>query len=255
MVGNEIEEAAKAIKATAETAGKAIDAGRDVGGFLSRIFGGPLEQVSGMLEDSLRYRRSVRLLRLASRYEEIRSELKLTGEPKPVDMKLGVPLISAASLEENDRLQDMFARLLVSATDPNAKIKAQLAFVTILEDLGPLEALLLDRIYSAPTEPAVALTTARLPDAYLNPGEGTDELPSPEVQLALWNLVRLGCIEPAGTWGGGSTVAAVTLTGLGRALVEVCTTNAPKDAPKEPRPSDWRVQVYSATAAMQGTHR
>ena len=30
----------------------------------------------------------------------------------------------------------------------------------------------------------------------------------------------LGCIEPAGTYGGGSTVGVVTLTSLGRAFVE-----------------------------------
>ena len=44
--------------------------------------------------------------------------------------------------------------------------------------------------------------------------------PSAVVELALWNLVRVGCIEPSGTYGGGSSVGAVTLTSFGRAFVE-----------------------------------
>jgi Abortive infection alpha len=250
MVANEIEESAKAVKATAETAGKVVDAGRELGGFLSRIFGGPMEQVSGILEDALRFRRQLRLLRLQKRYEQIRSELKVTTEPKPVDMKLGVPLIAAATLEEDDRLQDMYARLLVTATDPKSTIKAQRAFVTILEDLGPLEAVLLDRIYNAREEAGDIIATARLPEGYVLGGDQTYPSPSPEVQLALWNLARLGCVSPGGTWGGGASVSAVTLTALGHALVETCTANAGKSAAEEPKPSNWTAQAYSTAAGI-----
>jgi hypothetical protein len=223
MTGDEVEETAKAVRATAETAGKAIDAGRDLGGFLARIFGGPLEQVSGMIEDSLRFRRLVRLERLAERYEQIRLERNIPGETNPIEMKIGIPLIAAASLEENDELQDMFARLLVNATDPNAKVKAQRAFVTILEDMGPLEAHLLERIYSAPTG-AGAVPTAGLPDKYLD-SSARGISPPEEISMALWNLVRLGCITPSATYGGGGSVGRVTLTELGRALIEACTVS------------------------------
>jgi hypothetical protein len=48
--------------------------------------------------------------------------------------------------------------------------------------------------------------------------------PAPQVQLSLWNLVRLACIMPAAEgFGGGSNVAMVKPTLLGRELINACT--------------------------------
>ncbi|TKW79804.1 MAG: DUF4393 domain-containing protein [Bradyrhizobium icense] len=213
----EIEETAKATQEVAKTTGKAIDAGRELGGFFARIFGGPLDQLAGIVEDQLTAYRRTRQLRLAKRYDEIRKELELKGEPKIIDLKFGLPLIAAASIEQDDDFQDLYARLLVNATNPDSKVSARRAFVSILQELGPLEVQLLDRIYFAPKDPdAGGVRTGKLPAEYSSePG-----VPSSEVELALWNLVRVGCIEPAGTWGGGSTVSVVTLNALGTAFVE-----------------------------------
>jgi hypothetical protein len=192
----------------------------------SKIFGGPLEQMSQMLEDRPIVHRAVRQLRLMRRYNEIRSEMNLPPATKPVSFKFGVPLITAATLEDDDTLQDMYARLLVNATDPSGTVEARRAFVTILQDFGPLEALLMDRIYDAPPAPegmvSNAVVTSQLPADYAQ--EKKPERPSAEVELALWNLARLGCIAPAGTWGGGTSVTVVTMTELGRALIEACKT-------------------------------
>ena len=46
MVGNEIEETAKAAQEVAKTTGKAIDASRELGGFFVRIFGGQVGVVA-----------------------------------------------------------------------------------------------------------------------------------------------------------------------------------------------------------------
>jgi hypothetical protein len=216
----EIEETAKATQEVAKTAGKAIDAGRELGGFFSRIFGGSLEQLAGIGEDQLTVYRRTRQLRLAKRYEEIRKEMGFDGEIKRVEFKFGLPLIAAASIENDDNLQDIYARLLATATNPDNKIEAKRAFVSILQELGPVEVLLIDKIYSAPTTPGNIVQTGRLPDHYSTNMDDANARPSAEVELALWNLARLGCIEPAGTYGGGSTVSVVTLTSLGRAFVE-----------------------------------
>ena len=103
----EIEETAKATQEVAKTAGKAIDASRELGGFFSRIFGGSLEQLAGIGEDHLTVYRRTRQLRLAKRYEEIRKELGFDSEIKPVEFKFGLPLIAAASVENDDELQDL----------------------------------------------------------------------------------------------------------------------------------------------------
>jgi hypothetical protein len=50
--------------------------------------------------------------------------------------------IRQAMMLAHDLLQDnMFARLLVNATIADGPVKAQRAFVSILQDIGPLEAL------------------------------------------------------------------------------------------------------------------
>jgi hypothetical protein len=107
MSGGEIEESAKAVQEAAKAAGKAVDLAGNFGGFLSKIFGGPLEQMSQMLEDKLMFHRGVRQLRLIRRYNEIRSEMNLPPTTKPVSFKFGVPLITAATPEDDDTLQDI----------------------------------------------------------------------------------------------------------------------------------------------------
>jgi hypothetical protein len=173
-----------------------------------------------MGEDSLAFRRHVRQLRLAKRFEEIRKELGFDGPIDPIELKVGIPLIEAASLEDDDRLQDLYARLLATATNPDSKVKARRAFVSILRELGPLEVLLLDRIYSAPSGVGAVVRTGGLPDRYVQDADQSASHPSLEVELALWILARAGCIEPSVPYGGGTSIAAVTMTALGRALVE-----------------------------------
>jgi hypothetical protein len=220
MIAPEVEEAAKATQEVAKTTGKAIDATRELGGFLARIFGGSLTQLAGIGEDQLTAYRLTRQLRLAKRYEEIRKELGLEGATKTVELKFGLPLIAAASIENDDALQDLYAKLLVTGTDPNSKIEARRTFVSILQDLGPLEVRLIDMMYSAPVDADNVIRTASLPEACSPVGDDPNIQPSAEVGLALWNLVRAGCIEPGGTWGGGSSIAVVTLTALGREFVK-----------------------------------
>ncbi len=57
-------EESKAIEEVAKTTGKAIDASRELGGFLSKYVGGSLEQAMGIVEDKLKYLRFERKVRL-----------------------------------------------------------------------------------------------------------------------------------------------------------------------------------------------
>lgn len=246
-----LEASAEAVKAVAETTGKVVDASRDLGGFLSRIIGGTLEELGGMLHDTVRYRREARLLRLHLRFEQLRAEAGVSGPIKALGLKAAVPLIEAASLEEDDELQDMFARLIVNGTNPESGIEAKRTFVTILQDFGSLEARLLNALHNAPGDP-VTINTAGLPDRYLGENEEDRKmLPRRDVEVALWNLARLGCIEPAALWGGTTTVAGVTVTALGHALMDACTVrrNGEDAAERTSRPSaaavdrTWGVKV------------
>jgi hypothetical protein len=71
------------------------------------------------------------------------------GQVQKTDVELKVlqPLIEAASLEENDELQNIWANLLAQATDPRELITVSPIFPYILRDFGSREVKFLDALY------------------------------------------------------------------------------------------------------------
>lgn len=212
------------VREVARTTGKAIDAGRELGGFVARFVDGPLEQASGIVEDKLRYLRWERQVRLMMRAGEFLAQQGLRDPTRPVPLKVALPIFEAASMEEDDDLQDMWARLLVNAADADGGADVTRGLVTVLRDFGRLEARLLQVIHDAPQDkyPNGVIPTALLPDKYLEL-EGETGLPQEPVQVALWHLMRLGCVDSGGTWASITGIEHITITPLGRALVRACT--------------------------------
>ena len=219
-------ETAWAAQEVAKTTGKGIEAGRDLGAFVARFIGGPLEQASGIVEDKLKYIRWELAVRYMKRSEEFLDQQGLQAPTRSVPMKVAIPILEAASLEEDDELRDIWARLLVNAADADSGVDVTRSLVTVLQDFGPLEAQVLQAIHDAPAEvyPNGVVPTMALPRAYLDPPEaGEAGLPPEPVQVALWNLVRLGCIGSVGTWDSNVSIRSVEITTLGRVLVRACT--------------------------------
>lgn len=221
-----MEEEAKAVQEVAKSAGKAIDAAREAGGFIAKFVSGPLEQGMGIFEDHLHYLRWERQIRLMQRAQDF---LRLAGLPaptRPVPLKLLIPIMQGASLEENDDLQDRWAALLVNAANANFRSEVRRSYAAILEQLTPLDAHILDVLYSLPFEKSQhdAIATAELPvSARINEEKEQEfSLPSEEVVISLSNLYRLGCLRPGITWGGGESFGRVNPTVAGRAFVEAC---------------------------------
>ncbi len=221
-----LDEEAKATQEIAKVAGKITDAARETGGFIARYIGGSLEQGIGIFEDKLKYMRWERQVRLMQRADEFLRERGLEGPTRLVPMKIAIPLLQAASLEEDDDLQDIWARLLVNAADAGSGVEVKRAYISILEDFDPLEAKILQKNYSAPEKIRRfdGIYTRDLPDAIITEeirGELEDKLPRHEVRLALRNLARLGCLETSLLWGG-SSESSVYITQLGEGLIEAC---------------------------------
>ncbi|MEJ2391534.1 MAG: Abi-alpha family protein, partial [Gammaproteobacteria bacterium] len=203
-----IKEAAKATQEVAKTASNAIDAGREMGGFVSRFISGPLEQAVGIVEDKLRYIRWERQRRLIRRAEEYMREQGLSAPDKPIPLKNVVPLLEYATLEEDDTLQDMWARLLVNGTNESTGVNIERSFIEILAQLSPLEAQILQVIYALPFEATqhAGVVTESLPFSAKVAEEKPEKKygdPTKEVKLALANLARIGCLKFPLTWGGG----------------------------------------------------
>ena len=229
MDDKSIEESAKAVQEVAKTTGKAIDAGEKVGGFIAKFISAPLEQGIGIFEDKLKYMRWERQVRLMKRSEDFLKEIGLSSPNQAVPLNIAIPLIQAASLEENDDLQDRWAKLLVNASNKNSGVDIKKAYISILEDLSPLDVKILDTICSVADDKIdEGILTYKLPDGveYKKTSEG-NPLPTPEVQLSLGNLIRLGCLTSTFTWGGKQVLTHVESTILGRSLYKACTLKKP----------------------------
>ena len=138
----------KAIEEVAKTTGKAIDASREVGGFIAKYINGPLEQAMGIVEDRLAYSRWQRKLRLMLRAEELLAALGLSAPTRPVPMKIAIPIMVEGSLEEDDMIQDIWAQLLVNAADKDSGIEVRHMFLSILKDLTSQDVQVLNLIYA-----------------------------------------------------------------------------------------------------------
>ena len=247
-------ETAKATQEIAKTTGQGLGIVEKFGTFVSQFIGGPLEQASGIIEDQLKYKRWERQERLIDRANHFRAERGSRMRFRPVPPKVAIPIFIKASLEEDDDIQDLWARLLVNAADAESGIEVKRGLVSILQDFSPMEARLLQAIHDAPLMKGDGSTqklpgpldldgreiarpmkggvpTKGLPHEYIEPGEEEEDpgLPPEPVQVGLWNLRRLGCIESAGTWDGIVGIRRVNITALGKALINACSASPKKD--------------------------
>lgn len=221
-----MDEEAKAVQEIAKTTGKVIDATREAGGFIAKFISGPLEQGVGIFEDKLKYLRWERQIRYMQRAEEF---LKLSGLDSPtraVPIKLAIPLMQGASLEEDNQLQDRWAALLVNAANAIYPVEIRRSYAAILEQITPLDAQVLDAIYMLPFEDSqhAGIATADLPlrARVIVKDENELPLPSEEIVLSLSNLARLGCIRSGMTWGGGESYSRINPTVAGKAFMQAC---------------------------------
>ena len=216
---------AKAAEEIAKTVGKGIEASQKLGSFIARFISGPMEQGVGIYEDKLKYMRWERQVRLMQRGNHFLKEIGLKEPTRAVPMKFAIPLLQAASLEEDDELQDTWARLLVNAGDSSRNLEFRRMYITILEDLGSLDVKVLNCIYSSPDlRDGIGFWTHKLPDTISASGpKSSDTGPTPEVQLTLANLNRVGCVADSSILGGGSSQSFIFPTLLGKKLYEACT--------------------------------
>jgi hypothetical protein len=110
---------ADAVKETAKTTGKAVDAAAGIGAFLDRVFGDLVTDAVGLVGDRLKLYRLERFHLLADKTKR-RLKEKGIDVSRPLHPKVALPLLECATLEEDDDLHTLWANLLTSGLDPNA---------------------------------------------------------------------------------------------------------------------------------------
>ena len=114
---------------------KSLEAAKD---YADIIVKGPLEQIGGLLADSVgfwRLKNRVNVLLKAKEYCEERGV-----NPEKLLPSVFVPLIDAAGDTDDDSLQEMFAELLATSIDPARQENAHPSFAKAIGQLSPLDA-------------------------------------------------------------------------------------------------------------------
>ncbi len=118
---------------------------RPFSNLMEKLFGGSVEQVGGMWEDSLKLRRHMRRVKLLAK---VQAKLDEAGfEPHQIPDKVWQPIFESASTEDDDFLQDQWANLLTNAANPHDDNEHLASFVKILQQLTSKDAKLLKVIY------------------------------------------------------------------------------------------------------------
>ena len=198
-MSNDIEETAKAVQEVAGAAGKAIDAARDAGGFIDRIFGKGLENMVGRhWSDRMTARRIEASIydweRLQILAHETNERLRSRGitNLRAIPPKVALPLLEYATVEHEEGLQDLWANLLATGLDADAD-EIHRKFITTLGEMTGADALVLRILVMESRNPRMQKET---PDGSKTWGPGTDGTYSHDA-VSIITLNRLGLIEPA----------------------------------------------------------
>jgi Abortive infection alpha len=144
-MNEELKETAKAVQELSKTANSALEITKMMGKFVGNLVSEPFEEIIGILTDNLKFIRWKRQVRLAERIKEF---IKANGLNKfrMIPPKFALPLIENASIEENDELQDLWAKLLVTSIDPTKEFPRQ-GFIDIIKQLEAIDVQILKFIY------------------------------------------------------------------------------------------------------------
>jgi hypothetical protein len=161
---------------------------------INKLFGGPVEQIGGMWTDGLVARRQIRQLKLIQKVKEAVD--KAGFDPSMVRDKVGVNLLQAALLEDDETMQDAWANMLANESDPRKQNPVEPIFPAVLKDLSPREVRFLNRLHDVALADVIAtqdgetmLSDLELTDAFVKAG------------LTRWSTIgplNLGEVEKGG---------------------------------------------------------
>lgn len=136
---------AEATKAVAQTIGKGIEAADKFVSYWADVFGTVPHDVVGYLlgGDYLRHRRILKLEELQARRDEIHRQRNVT-EPVAANPEVARLIIDAVAEVDSELIQDIWAKLLASATDPARKSFVRKEFAQTLRSMNPSDVLVMN---------------------------------------------------------------------------------------------------------------
>ena len=112
--------------------------------FLNKLLGPASEEVGLLLGERARTFRLRNMLKTLGKTQEMLKNASI--EPKSVELRVLIPLLDGASLEDNESLSVKWAALLANATISGQAANISQIFSNILSQLSPTDALILDNM-------------------------------------------------------------------------------------------------------------
>ena len=230
---SDTEEVSKAIQEVARLGDKGLDTAQKAGSFFAKVFKSPIEELSNIIHDKLRFVRWKRLVEMSDEVNVILDSRGVT-ETRALPPKLAIPLLEDGSLEDDDELKSLWSKLLANALDPNFTDDIRYGFIEMLKNITGKEVLLLKKLYEALDAQAFLNDISQLSSCHIDKEQITKILQiTPEQYLvSAHNLMRLQLIAPAVISGGVSIGSnplssykgtdVIYLTALGVKFVEAC---------------------------------
>ncbi len=201
--------------------------------FLSALLGPAVDEAGQLVADKIRFRRYRNQVELLAKAEELL--VKAGRKPRAVPLKTLVPLIEAASLEEEPSIQQMWSGLLASASSTGRDASLHIVCIHVLKSISAAEAQALQRLFfkfEKRKEEAQAeqpdrdwsrprTVMLRISDLFKDTGAEKDDF----VAMAD-NLIRLNLIEHSGSWVVTVRIL-VNLTHLGLNVLRECNFSSP----------------------------
>jgi hypothetical protein len=111
------------------------------------VCGSAASEAGELIADHVRYWKVKNALILRDRYDRFAAKRRSSGKSVPAPPALALSILENASMEDDDSLQDMWAHLLVSATDEGMQPYLKRSFPEMLRTLDPIDAHLLTLLH------------------------------------------------------------------------------------------------------------
>jgi hypothetical protein len=111
---------------------------------LGKLLGPAISESGELIADKIRQYRIKNQITILNNVKKILDKNGLSLKQLPI--KLAVPLLENASLEEDVTLQEMWSRLIINSSTSDYKMSLHKVCIAILSDLSPLEARILEKI-------------------------------------------------------------------------------------------------------------
>ena len=212
------DELIKAVPEALKAGNKVLDIGEKLGGFLSRMLGDIPENMVGLLGgDYLRHLRIRNVEKLSERTSKILKDRGREEGTIPVSPNIALPLLDAAKDESREELQELWARMLANAMDPNRSSAVRQNIIETVRAFEPLDAKVLETVntFNNPNKNVQAMQVKEMIKA-----------PAIEFEVSLKNLEEHDCV--VGTPYGGSKgkgfveTEAITITHFGYEILRAC---------------------------------